>query len=137
MYDFFLYFSSVNGQKFIGSYVVLRLLEALSKYKNFKIFFDNWFRSILWCLALKDYGYLATATLRADRTKGCPLPAGKDLKMRGRGSRCFKTNVKSGISVTKLFDNKCAQSNYYNPDSVAKVRRCDRQKNSSLKLTDQ
>ena len=80
MYDFFLYSGSVNGQKCSGSYVVLKLLETLPKHKNFKIFFDNWFCSIPLCLALKDYGYLATATLRADRTKGCPLPVEKDLK---------------------------------------------------------
>ena len=80
MYDFFLYSDSVNGQKCTGSYVVLKLLETLPKYKNFKIFFDSLFSSIPLCLALKDYGYLATATLRADRTKDCPLPTEKYLK---------------------------------------------------------
>ena len=61
-------------------HVVLKLLETLPKYKNFKIFFDNWFSSISLCLALKDYGYLATAIIRADHTKGCPLPVEKNLK---------------------------------------------------------
>ena len=121
---------SVNGHKCTGSYVVLKLLETLSRYKTFKIFFDNWFSSIPLCIPLKDYGYLATATLRADRTKGYPLPAEKDLKKQGRGSHSFRTHANSGISVTKWFDNKCVQmiTNYCNPDSVGKVRGWDHQK---------
>ena len=94
MYNFFLYSGSVNGQKCTGSYVVLKLLETLPKYKNFKIFFNNWCFFIPLCLALKDCGYLATATLTADRTKGCPLPAEKDLKKQGKGSQ---------------FQNRCEQ----------------------------
>ena len=42
MYKFFLYSGSVNGQKYTGSYVVLKLLETLPKYEKFKIFFNNW-----------------------------------------------------------------------------------------------
>ena len=45
-----------------GSYVVLKLLETMPKYQNFKLFFDNWFSSITLCLTLKDCAYLATAT---------------------------------------------------------------------------
>ena len=107
MYDFFLYSSSVSGQQCTGSYVVLKLLETEPKYQNFKIFFHNWFSSIHLCLALKDYGYLATATLGADCTNGCPFPAKKDLKKQGRGSNSFRTDANSSISVTKWFDNKC------------------------------
>ena len=124
MHDFSLYSGLVNGHKCTGSYIVLKLLETLPKYKNFKIFFNNWFSSIPLCLALRD-GYLATATLRADCTKGCPLPAEKDLKKQGRGS-----DANSGISMTNWFDNKCVQmiTNYCNPDSVGKVRRWNHQK---------
>ena len=37
-YEFFPYSCSVNGQQCTGSYVVLKLLETLSKYKNFNFF---------------------------------------------------------------------------------------------------
>ena len=139
MYDYILYILysvSVNDQKCTGSYVVLKLLETPPKYQNLKIFFDNWFSSIPLFLALKDYGYLATATLRADRTKGGPLPTEKDLKKQGRGSHSFRTDANSGISVTKLFDNKCAQmiTNCCNPDSICKVRRWDRQKRQFIEI---
>ena len=71
-------------------------------------------------LALKDCGYLA----RADLTKGCPIPAEKDLKKQGRRSHSFRTDANSDISVTKWFDNKCVQmiTNYCNTDLVGKVR---------------
>ena len=62
MYDFFLYSGKVNNEKCTGSYVVLRLIETLPKHQNYKVFFDNWFASIPLCLALKDNGYLSTAT---------------------------------------------------------------------------
>ena len=135
MYDFFLYSGSVNCQKCTGPYVVLKLLETLPRYKNFKIFFDNWFSSIRLCLALKDYGYLATATLRADRTKGCPLPAEKDLKKQGRRSHSFRTDANSGISVTKWFDNKCVQMNTDYCNQSARLDGGIARKESSLKLT--
>ena len=66
------------------SFCYFEVARDTAKYQNFKIFFDNWFFSITLCLALKDY--VATATLRADRTKGYPLPGEKDLKKQGR--RC-------------------------------------------------
>ena len=130
MYDFFLYSGKVNNEKCTGSYVVLRLIETLPKHQNYKVFFDNWFASIPLCLALKDIGYLSTATLRADLTKDCPLLAQKDLKREGRGSHCFRTDANTGISITKWFDNKCVQmiSNCCNPDAVGKVSRWDRKK---------
>ena len=88
------------------------------------------------CLTLKDYGYLATATLRAYRTKSCPLPAEKDLKKQRRGNHSFRTDANSGISVTKSFDTKYAQmiTNYCNTDSVGKVRRWVCQKREFIEI---
>ena len=85
---------------------------------------------------MKENGYLTTATLRADRTKGCPLPTEKDLKKQGRGSHSFRTDANTGIAVTKWSDNKCVQmiTNYCNPDSVGKVRRRDRQERQFIEI---
>ena len=82
MYDFFFYqgSSTAEGQKCTGAYAVLRLIETLPQNQNFKLFFDNWFCSLQLCLQLKSLGFQVTATIRADRVKGCPLPAEKDLK---------------------------------------------------------
>ena len=72
---------------------------------------------------------MVTATLRADRTKNCPLPAEKDLKKGGRGSHSFRTDANSGITATKWYDNKCVQliSNHCcNPQETNKIKRWDR-----------
>ena len=80
----------MKDAKVTGSYVVERLLETLPRMKNFKVIFDNWFSSIPLCLALKRSGYLVTATLRADRTKNCPLPAKKILRKVEEGAIHFE-----------------------------------------------
>jgi len=136
MYDFFLYTGKVKNNKVTGPYVVIRLLETLPTMKNFKVFYDNWFSSIPLCLALKNSGYLATGTLRADRMKGCPLPTEKDLKKEGRGSHSFRTDANSGITITRWFDNKCVQliSNNVNPETTNKIKRWDRQSRSYVQI---
>ena len=130
MYDFFLYqgASTAEGQKCTGAYAVLRLIETLPHHHGFKLFFDNWFCSLQLCLQLKSTGFQVTATVRADRLKGCPLPAEKELKKKGRGAHSYKTDANSGITVTKWFDNKCIQlvSTNCNPQSVSVVKRWSR-----------
>ena len=127
MYNFFLYSCKMKSEKVTGPYAVEKLLETLTKMKNFKVFFDNWFAAFPLCLALKKNGYLLTATLCNDCTKNCPLPIEKDLKKKGRGSHGYRTDVNSGITITKWYDNKCVQliSSYCDPDSTIKVKRWD------------
>lgn len=137
MYDFFLYTGKVKNQKVTGPYVVLRLLETLPRRQNFKVFYDNWFSSYPLCLALKENGYLATATLRADRTKNCPLPVEKDLKKQGRGTHSYRTDANSGLTITKWFDNKCVQliSNHCDPESTSRVKRWDRENKKYIEIS--
>ena len=136
MYDFFLYTGKADKQKVTGPYVVLRLLETLPKNQRFKVFFDNWFSSIPLCLALKANGYPCVGTLRADRTKNCPLPADKDLKKEGRGSHTYRTDANSGLTITKWYDNKSILliSNYCNPESTVKVKRWDRENRKYIEI---
>ena len=76
-------------------------------------------------MQLKSLGFHVTATIRADRVKGCPLPTEKDLKKKGRGAHVFKTDANSGITITKWLDNKCIQmvSTHSNPDPAKFVKR--------------
>ena len=137
MYNFFLYSGSTGKKKCTGSYVVLRLIESLPKHQHFKIFYDNWFSSIPLCLALKENGFLSCATIRQDRTKGCPLPADKDLKKRGRGLSDYRVDANSGISITKWYDNKSVQmiSNYCDPSSRTTVKRWDRKEKKYVEIS--
>lgn len=84
----------------------------------------------------KKNGYLATGTLRGDRTKGCPLPAEKDLKKTGRGSHSFRTDANSGITITKWFDSKSVQliSNHSNPENTVKIKRWDRASRTYIQI---
>ncbi|XP_046980700.1 piggyBac transposable element-derived protein 2-like [Schistocerca americana] len=70
----------------ISGDIVTRLLEGLPKYKNFKVFTDNWFTSYNIISALKNYGILAVGTVRPTRLQGCNLKADSELKKQGQGS---------------------------------------------------
>ena len=132
----FLYSGSAGGQKCAGSYVVLKLHETLPKNQHFQVYFDNWFSSTSLLLALKQNGYLASATTRVDRTKKSPLFTSKDLRKQGRGSHCYCTDTNTGISMTKWFGNKFVQqiSKFCNPEEVSKVKRWNRKEKKYIDI---
>ena len=68
---------NVRNENCSAENVVLRLLEGIPQYK---LCFDNWFCTLKLMLKLKSMGILTTATVRANRTAGCPLLSEKDLK---------------------------------------------------------
>ena len=87
-----------------------------------EIFFDNYFSSPELLLKLRDMGMHATSTMRAPRTKRCPLKSDTELKKK-RGSYDFK--FCNGIVVCKWYDTKsvlCA-SNHYSVEPLGKSRR--------------
>ena len=45
---------------------VLRLVEELPKHKNFRVYFDNWFSTLLLLLKFHSFGILATAMFRSN-----------------------------------------------------------------------
>ena len=136
MYDLFLYQGKDGKEKVTGPYVVLKLLEILPRKQRYRVVFDNWFTSIPLCLALKEHGYLCTATLRSDRMMGCPLPDDKDLKKLGRGSHASRTDANSGLSVTKWLDNKAVKviTNFCDVNATTKVKRWDRSKKEYINI---
>ena len=129
MYHFFMYTgASTSSEKCTGEYVVLRLCETLPNHQNYKLFFDNWFSTLLLLIKLKEKRFLATATIRADRLKGCPLPKDKELVKQGRGSTAFKCDANSGLTILKWHDNKCVQvcSNHSDPSAMSTIKRWDK-----------
>jgi len=67
VYDFTLYVGEGTSPSYglgISSYVVLYLAESLPKDKNFKLYFDNWFTSVILLISLKEIGIFATGTVR-------------------------------------------------------------------------
>ena len=77
------------------------------------------------CLELHQMGFLTIVTIRLDRIKSCPLPCEKDLKKRGRGAHAYRTDLNSGMSVLRWYDNTCVQmcSNYFDPALTSTIKR--------------
>ncbi|XP_049770517.1 piggyBac transposable element-derived protein 2-like [Schistocerca cancellata] len=109
----------------ISGDIVIRLVEGLPKYKNFKVFTDNWFTSYNLISALKNYGILAVGTVRPTRLQGCNLKADSELKKQGRGAYDYRTETKRNIIALKWYDNKSVvlASSYKGVSPVEPVKR--------------
>ena len=75
-------------------------------------------------------GFLTITIIRSDRLKLCPLPCEKDMKKRGRGAHAYRTDLNSGMSVLRCYDNKWIQiwSNYSDPAPTITIKRWDGRK---------
>ncbi|XP_049764426.1 piggyBac transposable element-derived protein 2-like [Schistocerca cancellata] len=109
----------------ISGDIVIRFVEGLPKYKNFKVFTDNWFTSYNLISALKNYGILAVGTVRPTRLQGCNLKADSELKKQGRGSYDYRTETERNIIALKWYDNKSVVlvSSYEGVSPVEPVKR--------------
>ena len=133
MYDFYVYagkeasMDTPEQYKHLqkSSQVVARLCTHLPKEKNHKLFFDNWFTSLDLLHYLKKNGILACGTVRANRLEGCPLSSNKDLKKGGRGSLDYRSDLNSGIIVTKWYDNNAVHlaSNFVGVEPMSSMER--------------
>ncbi|XP_049809319.1 piggyBac transposable element-derived protein 2-like [Schistocerca nitens] len=109
----------------ISGDIVIGLVEGLPKYKNFKVFTDNWFTSYNLISALKNYGILAVGTVRPTRLRDCNLKADSKLKKQGRGSYDYRTETERNIIALKWYDNKSVvlASSYKGVSPVEPVKR--------------
>ena len=82
-------------------------------------------------------GFLIVATIRSDRIKSCPLSCEKDLKKKGRGTHVYRTDLNSGMSVLRWYDNKSVQmcSNYSDPAPTSTIKRWDRKENKEIEIS--
>ena len=126
VYDIFIYCGKTeSGEKCTGCYAVLKIIGTLPQHKSYKLFFDKWFCSLALCLELRQMGFLTIATIRLNRIKSPPFPCEKDLQKRGRRAHAYRTDIKSGMSVLKWYDNTRAQicSNYSDPAPASTIKR--------------
>ena len=89
----------------LGAAVVLRLADSVTKNKNYKLYFDNYFTSIPLLRELKDKGILALGTLKNNRTYNCPLLSKKQMKMRFRGEIDSKISAEGNIYIRRCSSN--------------------------------
>ena len=92
--------------EYYGGDIDLRLCLHLSKKRNFKLYFDNYFSYPELLLRLKMHGFWAVGTMRQDRIRGCKLKLEKELKKEGCGSYDVSADLNSGILIVRWFDNK-------------------------------
>ncbi|KAK2701558.1 hypothetical protein QYM36_019798 [Artemia franciscana] len=70
-----------------GTDVVLRLVENLPRFMNFKLFFANFYTGIDLIHKLRvEYGIESCGTIRSDRMRGAVLDTDANMKKKGRGS---------------------------------------------------
>ncbi|CAK1554360.1 unnamed protein product [Leptosia nina] len=89
----------------VGGDVVLNLitLSKLPPNSGIKLFFDNYFTSLSLMRHLKELGYYATGTLRANRTENCPVKDVKQFKKEARGHYDYR--VADDVFVCRWNDN--------------------------------
>ena len=84
---------------------MLRLCEDRVEGKH-KVFFDNLFASPELMKYLLSQGIYAVATLRANRSRNCPVSSEKDLKKNGRGAMEEVVETEKEIVTCAWFDNR-------------------------------
>ena len=137
MYDFYLYAGKeeVLDNEFTGlqkcAIAVARLCKHLPNHKRHKVYFDNWFTTLLLLQFLKMKGIHAAGTIRMNRIKCCLLQANKDLEKLGRGALDYRTDSNLGLVVAKWLGNKVVlvASNYTGIEPMGAISRWDKSEN--------
>ncbi|XP_051170607.1 piggyBac transposable element-derived protein 4-like [Leptopilina boulardi] len=128
--EFQIYTGKIDGsaEKLLGERVVRDLSRELT-FKNYHLYFGNYFTSVSLMICLKNEGIQACGTVRSNRKElpKCQKPD-KSLK---KGDSEYRTSFK-GISWVKWKDNKAVQflSNFHDPSDIATVGR--KQKDGSI-----
>ncbi|XP_022180053.1 piggyBac transposable element-derived protein 3-like [Myzus persicae] len=123
----------------ISGDIVIRLLETVPKFKNYKVATDNWFNSYNLQCHLKFSGMLGIGTVRTNRLSGCTFKNEKDMKKSGRGTYDTKVDTTNKIVATKWYDNKFVHvvSNYKGIQPLDEVERWSTAKKKELLYLDQ
>ena len=87
----------------LGVKVVRSALNICQKPKNHHVFFDNFFTSYTLVKDLKEKGFRATGTVRADRIAKCPLNDFNTMKKSARGTYDYRSD--GDVVVVRWNDN--------------------------------
>jgi hypothetical protein len=118
--------------------VVLWIVNIVPSDLNCKLYYDNWFCSILLQSALAERTIWSLGTVRQNRLKGCEHESDAALKKSGRGSmdekRCTVRSVR--YASTKWYDNRCVNllSNFVGAQPVHKAKRYDKRKKKHVEI---
>lgn len=112
--------------------VVLRFLEGQPSGSYF--FFDNYFSCPELFVELNKRNMYATATIRSNRMRNCPLRNEKSLKKDGRGTVDYVVSESDGILQCAWYDNRQVTliSNVHGVQPMQKVKRYDKKQGEFL-----
>lgn len=124
---------TIAGQSNMGfcSGIVMRLSETIPHFKNYRLYFDNYFTGLDLLIKLKDLGIWATGTIRANRMGKVVLKSEKDLRKVGPGSLDYRIEKGNNIFIMKWLDNGIVQmaSTLYGDEYLDVVTRfCQKEK---------
>ena len=85
-----------------SSNVVLQLAQSILPNKNHKLFFDNWFTSLLLLTYLASQGIWCCGTVQARRLPSLNFKPDSDLCKEGRGSKDIREAEIDGITVAAI-----------------------------------
>ena len=115
--------------------VVLRLTAGLEKNKH-KVFFDNLFSSPRVMIQPRQQGIFAVGTLKADRSRDCPLPTKSAMRKEGRGTMLEFVEKDHNLVICGWYDNRrvLTVSNFVGKDPVSEANRYDRKNHKEVKV---
>ena len=122
----------------LGGSVVKRLAESLPKFENqnYHLVFDNLFTSPQLLYSLKNNGFAATGTLRANRTMKAPLKSIEQMRKLDHGAMDAVADKTTGIHLVRWNDNKVVTvaSNVTGKHPVVNCRRFSQKKRERISL---
>ena len=129
-----------NYNKDIGlcGSVVMSLMPKLPTVpdSHYHAVMDNFFTSPSLLRVLKESGFAATGTVRANRTEKAPLQAVDDMKKQARGISDVVNDKKSNVTLVRWKDNKVVTvaSALYGKEPMKRARRYIKDQGGRVKI---
>ena len=88
--------------------IVLQLVQHIPHFQWYKLYFDNWYTSVLLEKSLHEQGIATVGTVRSNRLYNCKLSDDKSMKKKGRWSTEIWVSSVDNVELraVKSFDNR-------------------------------
>ncbi|KAF2878824.1 hypothetical protein ILUMI_27348, partial [Ignelater luminosus] len=116
--------------------IVVRLSRDIPRFKNHKLYFDNYYTSVPLVVYLFKKGILSLETIRRNRIPNSKLPSEADMNKMPRGTSIEYTAIVDNVEVSNVSwkDNKIGNSlsSFVGKEAQIIVRRYDRKLKTHL-----
>ena len=105
-------------------------MQHIPRFQWYKLYFDNWYTSVLLEKSLHEQGIATVGTVRSNRLYNCKLSDDKSMKKKGRGSTEIWVSSVDNVELraVKWFDNSSVTlfSTYESVEPTKNVGRFDK-----------